>query len=293
MSNPNQPRPYVPQPGPGMAPAPGMAPQPGMPPAAGPKAKNPLGIAALVTAAVGTVFAVWEGAYIIGWILLPISGILAIIALFQRGRDKKFAAAGLILSIIGGIAGGIAFTMSVNRAFEDAFGSTSVTTAPAPTEGESGEPAETTESADTADGGGAEGTRDNPYPLGTTLVGDDWELTVNSYNADATAEVLAANQFNEQPAAGNVYSLANVTITYTGDSSGTSFEITVDYVNAAGNVIATYDNMAVAPESLGMEELYNGASATGNVVFEVPAGDAGLLRVQPGLFADEVFVAIG
>lgn len=285
MTNPNQPRPY-----------PNSnhhAPQANPPPT-----KNPLGIAALALAVVGTVFAVWEGAYIIGWILLPIAGILAIVALVQRGREKKFAAAGLVISIIGGIAGGVAFTMSVNRAFEDAFGSSTVTAAP-PTAAEEATAGETTtaESGDAAEppadaNGAAEGTRANPYPLGTTLVGDEWELTVNSYNPDATADVLAENPFNEPPAEGNVYSLANVTITYTGDSSGTSFEISVAYVSAGGNVINSYDNMAVAPDGLGLDELYNGASTSGNVIFEVAAGDDGLLRVQPGLFADEVFVAI-
>lgn len=290
MTNPNQPRVYNPQPhpaqppqGPG-APGPGMPPPPGTTPGA---TKNPLGIAALVVAVIGTIFAVWEGAYIIGWILLPVAGILAIIALVQRGRQKKFAAAGLVISIIGGIAGAIAFTMSLNRAFEDAFGSSTVTTAP-PTAGEQTDEATGAETTD----GAPDGTRANPYPLGTTVAGDEWQVTVNSYNPDATAEVLAANQFNDPPAEGNVYSLANVTLTYTGDTSGTSFEITVDYVNAAGNVIATHDNMAVAPDSIGLDEMYSGASVTGNMVFEVAAADAGLLRVQPGLFADEAFLTI-
>lgn len=304
MSNPNQPRPYNPQPadqppmGPGRPPfghaAPGMPGSFAMGAPAAP-AKNPLGIAALVVAAIGTIFAVWEGAYIIGWILLPIAGILAIIALVQRGKQKKFAAAGLILSIIGGIAGAVAFSMSAARIIEESFGSGPVTTAP-PTAGEAtgGAPAEETngETTEPAAQDGPDGTRTNPYPLGTTIAGSDWQVTVNSYAADATAEVLAANMFNEAPAAGNVYTMANVTITYTGAESGTAFEITVDCVSAGGNVIGTYDNNAVAPSPIGLDELYNGASVTGNYVFEVAAGDAGLLRVQPGLFSDEVFVAI-
>ena len=39
-------------------------------------------------------------------------------------------------------------------------------------------------------------------------------------------------------------------------------------------------------------ELYTGASATGNVVLHVPQGDDGLLRINAGMLADDVFVAI-
>ena len=170
-----------------------MPPGPGLPPGQAPT-KNPLGIAALAMAVVGTIFAVWEGAYLVGWILLPVSGILAIIALFQRGRQKKFAAAGLVISIIGGIAGGVAFAMTMNRAIEDAFGTSTVTTAPPADEATSTD--EAPETAPVDGDGAADGTRGNPYPLGTTIAGSDWQVTVNSYNPDATAEVMAANQFN-------------------------------------------------------------------------------------------------
>lgn len=37
-------------------------------------------------------------------------------------------------------------------------------------------------------------------------------------------------------------------------------------------------------------KLYAGASATGSEAFLVPDGESVLLRVRPGLFADEVFV---
>ncbi len=72
-----------------------------------------------------------------------------------------------------------------------------------------------------------------------------------------------------------------------------SWSVDVEYVTEDGNVVADHDDDAVAPEpavySIG--EMYTGASGTGNIVFEVPEEDSGLLRVAPGMIADHVFVS--
>lgn len=53
----------------------------------------------------------------------------------------------------------------------------------------------------------------------------------------------------------------------------------------------SYDKLVVAPDpTLGMDEMYNGASVTGNVVLQIPAAADRLIRVRPGVIADEVFV---
>lgn len=55
------------------------------------KQKNTLGLVALIVAVVGFIFACIPGALIIGWVLLPIAFILAIVALVLKGKSKTFA----------------------------------------------------------------------------------------------------------------------------------------------------------------------------------------------------------
>ncbi|MDO5534055.1 MAG: hypothetical protein Q4F65_05335, partial [Propionibacteriaceae bacterium] len=137
-----------------------------------------------------------------------------------------------------------------------------------------------------------QGTRENPYPLGSTITNDEWSITVNSYTADATAQVKEANMFNEDPAEGTTYALVNLTVTREGaDEASPMFDVGVDYVTAAGNVVTRGDAFVVAPDALSDNELFTGASATGNIALQVPADDAGVLRVKAGMFDDGVFVA--
>lgn len=267
------------------------------PPSSGPAARNTVGIVAFVAAVLGFVFAVWEGAYLLGWILLPIAFILSLVALFQRDKSKKLALAALIVSIVGTIAGAVAFMGSAARILDESFGSgeatvvASPTDSPAPAQSPDDDAAGESSTDDSTTDDAAAGTRENPHPLGTSVANNEWEVTVNSVDPDATAAVLAENQFNEPPADGNVYLLANVTITRIADEPGSSFELGFHYVTAAGNVTGDYDTMAVVPDELGYDELYTGASSTGNVAFEVPTDEAGTIRITPGLFADHIFFA--
>lgn len=307
-------------------PAPGAMPGgPGSPqptpsgPGHGPK-RNNVSLVALIAAILGFIFAVWEGAYIIGWVLLPIAFILSLVGLFARGASKKMAVAALIISIVGTIVGMVAFLGSVGEAVDDALGGTEATpVASAPSQPEpvdepepdnaatedatpdaspeaAVEPEQTDDEPAASEPPAAEaspdGTRGNPFPLGTTVANDDWELTVNSVVLDATAEVVAENMFNDDPAAGNVYRMVNVTATYVGEESGSTFELRFHYVTQSGNVIADYDTFVVGPDELDTAELYSGASTSGNVVFEVPDGDEGTVRIALGLFSDEVFFAL-
>lgn len=302
MSTTHQPSGFQPQ-GPG-AYTTGGAPQPPAPGPNAPRSRNTLAIVAFVAAVAGFVFAVWEGAYLLGWILLPLAFLLAIIALFLRDKPRKMAVWALVISVIGTVAGGIAFMGSAVQAIDDAVGSTEpsvVAADPVETEdpvvdeapADEPEPEEAVAEDPPAEEPGSSdlGTRDQPLPLGSSIATDEWQVTVNSFTADATAAVLAENQFNDPPADGHAYALANVTVTRVGADSGHTMLVSVDYITAGGNVLHSYDAMAVAPDSLGLEELFEGASVTGNVVFAIPAGDAGVLRVEPGMFTDEAFFA--
>lgn len=252
-----------------------------------PKQRNVLGIVALAVAVVGFIFACIPGALIVGWVLLPIAFILAIVALFLKGKGKALALAALIVSIVGTVVGFAVFFSVVSTSFDNAFGGTTAQVKQTDDVSKSSSSAKPDDAAAEA----KVGTRENPAALGSDIVGKDFTVKINSVNLASTDAVMAANQFNEAPAAGNVYALVNATITYTGTDSGYAAQAQIDYVGADGKVYNSFDATAVAPDpALGLDELYNGASATGNVVIQIPAAGDGLIRVAPGIIAEKVFV---
>lgn len=245
--------------------------------------RNVLALIAFITSVVGFIFACIPGALIVGWVLLPIAFILAIVSLFLKGSGKAFGITGLILSVIGTIVGVVVFFAVVATSFDDAFGSgpTKIDTSSAPEE---------SADAPAAEPDAAEGTRENPVAIGATISSDDWTVVVNSYSTDANAAVAAANSFNEAAPAGSHYEMINYTVTYNGADSAIAALVGVDVVTSSGNVINSFDNFVVLGDSMGLDELFTGASATGSAAFLVPDGETVLIRVRPGMVADEVFV---
>ncbi|MGL3148964.1 hypothetical protein ACSS7Z_01260 [Microbacterium sp. A82] len=277
-------------PNPPATPAPQQMPPP-MPPAeatvSAPKKTNVLALVALIVAAVGFIFACIPGALIVGWILLPIAFVISLVSLFLKGGRKWMGVVGLILSVVGTIVGVVVFlgviASAADEAFDEAFGDTETTvTQPADEEVVA---VDEEEPADAAE----QGTRENPYPLASQISTDDWTVVVNSYTADGAAAV-ADGMFNDPAPAGSHYEIVNYTVTYTGDESGLAAEVGIAFVTSAGNVVNSYDSMVVLADGIGMDELYNGASATGSQAFLVPDGETVLIRVSPGMLADEVFV---
>lgn len=264
-----------------------------------PKARNTVGIIALIAAIVGAIFAVIPGALILGWILLPIAFVLSIVSLFMKNQKRGQGIAALIISIVGTIVGMIVFIGVVGSAFDDAF--SDETQIQSPTHGDEmqefedvtvdEEPAEPVASGDAQ-----EGTRTNPLAIGASISNSEWDVTVNSVDLDATDVILAENTFNEAPADGNVYLMVEVSATYTGTNpEGDTPWVTVEYVSAGGNSFASHDSMVVTPNSFdSLETLYEGASTTGNISIEVPEDEIadGTLKVSPGLFGDPVFFAV-
>ncbi len=250
-------------------------------PGAHPKpARNTLALVALIVAVVGFIFACIPGAFVIGWILLPIGFILAIVSLFMKGTGKGLGIAGLIISVVGTIVAFIVFFAVAAASFSSAF-SDDTSIGAAPGASESGAP---------ADGSTAEvGTRENPAAIGAPITTENWTAVVNSYTADGNATV-AANSFYEAAPAGSHYEIVNYTVTYTGADSAYAAEVTVDLVTSSGNVVNSFDKFVVLDDSMGLDELFNGASATGSAAFVVPDGETVLVRVKPGFLADEVFV---
>lgn len=140
-----------------------------------------------------------------------------------------------------------------------------------------------------------EGTRSNPFPLGTKVSSGDWYITIDSVDLDATAAVMDANMVNEAPADGNVYIVVTATTGYTGsDDTGQMSIGYIDYVSAEGNTISQAFVVPPGENFTSMDELYVGGVHTGNAVFEVPAGSAadGVLAVTPDMAADKAFVSV-
>ncbi len=242
-----------------------------------------LALVALIVSIVGFIAACIPGVFVLGWILLPIAFILSIVSLFMKGSGKGLGIAGLIVSIVGTIVAFIVFfavvAVAVNGAFSD---ETTVTEDTSAVEGATEEPPSSSSEA---------GTRDNPVAIGSTISSDNWSVVVNSYTADGTAAVASANSFNEAPAAGSHYEIVNYTVTFTGEDSSYAAEVGVDIVTSAGNVINSFDNLVILSDGFGLDELFAGASATGSAAFLVPDGESVLIRVKPGILADEVFVS--
>lgn len=269
------------------------------PPVQEQKSRNTVGLIALVTAIVGAVFAVIPGAVIIGWILLPIAFVLSIISLFMKDQKRGQGIAALIISIIGTVIGFIVFFAVVASSVDEAFSEDVEIQSPINNEGDSGADPDEEAATEPAEQGAPsveEGTRDNPLTLGTTVESGDWEVTVNSVELDATDTLMSENTFNDAPAEGNVYIMAEVAATYIGSNpEGETPYVSVEYVSSGGNSFASHDSMVVTPNDFdSLETLYEGASTSGNIAMEVPQEDleSGTLRVSPGLFGDAVFYAV-
>lgn len=265
-----------------------QAPLPQPPQAAAPKKQlNVVGLIALIAGVLGAVFAVVPGAAVVGWLLLPVAFILGIVSLFMKGKGKGMGIAGLVLSVVGTIAGVIAFVAVVGNAVSDAVndasgGDTSIV-----------QPGD--QPADDVEQGAADGTRENPFAIGSTVANDDWQVTVNSVTLDATDAVMAENQFNQAPDAGSEYILVNLTMTYIGEDSGMPALVRVGFVTADGVTVNGYDSLAVAPDELNTTTtLYNGGAVTGNLSFAVPSAAVqdGVISIQLSLVGSPVFVSV-
>jgi hypothetical protein len=239
----------------------------------------------------GFIFSCIPGALIVGWVLLPIAFILAIVSLFLKDKAKWMGITALIVSIVGTIVGFVVFFAVVGSSFENAFGSGDTKVA-APS-GEAGSHAGAAENKTETEAG----TRENPSPIGSVIESDDWRVVINSVTLAASDAVAGANEFNDAPAEGSEYILVNYSATYLGDDSNGQMPalVSVEYVTADGTTINSFDKSVMAPEAIDTTStLYKDGTATGNVAFEVPSATAGqgVLAVRPGMLADKVFVAV-
>lgn len=253
---------------------------------------NALGLVAMILAFGGAVFACIPGATIIGWILLPIALVLAVVSLFQKGTSKTFGILALVISIIGTVIGVMMTAVFVAEALDQEL-SQDLATISAPQAADS----EGSTVVDTTSDGEQGTSRTDPLPLGSRIERGDWAVTIHDVELDATDRLVTPELINNEPAKGNQYLVTTVTAEYLGnDAEGSMPMLLLEYVTPEGNTINYYDAFI----SLGQEgfdslgTLYEGASTTGSIAFEVPSVSAGqgVLAVSPDLFAEKFFVAV-
>lgn len=136
----------------------------------------------------------------------------------------------------------------------------------------------------------ADGSRSNPYPIGTVVSSTEWDVVLGT-PINGTSQVLAENMFNDPPPAGMEYWIVPVHAVYTGSQSGLAW-VELDFA-FVGNDARTYeDTCGVIPGDLfEIGELYTGGVADGNTCVTVPAGAPGLWTVAPR-WGDPVFFAV-
>ena len=138
------------------------------------------------------------------------------------------------------------------------------------------------------------GSRSNPVPKHTSVSiagSDGWRVRVNSSTPNATAAVLAENEFNDRPAAGRQFFIINVTETYTGKGKSNAMEGLTLSALGRSNVAYDYsDDCGVVPNEIeDTKDVFSGGSLTGNVCFSVKTSDAPslLLMTEPGFSLDD------
>lgn len=113
-------------------------------------------------------------------------------------------------------------------------------------------------------------------PVRQTANVGDWEVNVDSYTPDATADVAAAYIWNEPAGTGNVYKMVHLIVTYRGSdgTEGDYLYMDFDLVTESGTTIGWYEGSAaaMAADDLFAREtaMSPGQSVTGNILFEVP-----------------------
>jgi hypothetical protein len=142
-------------------------------------------------------------------------------------------------------------------------------------------------------GASASADRLNPNAFGAAApIGGGWHLTVNGFNADGTAAVLAENQFNDTPPDGHVFYLVDVTVANEGlEKQDSSLWVDIHAVGV-GNVEYGKFDCGIVPDELDrFSAIFPGGSVRGNVCFVVPESEATsevVLYATGEMFGDEM-----
>ena len=134
-------------------------------------------------------------------------------------------------------------------------------------------------------------TRSNPLPLGAPVSiaisggAERWRLRIISTQPEATAAVLAANQFNDPPAPGSQFFIATVGVDYVSGAQawnpGIRIANDLKAVGPSNRVYSTFGSSSycgVIPDNIDDKgDLLPGGSIVGNVCWSVPSSEAASL----------------
>ncbi|WP_309620743.1 DUF4190 domain-containing protein [Salinibacterium sp.] len=230
-------------------------------------------VAALVLGIVAFVCAIIPGLSFVAFLPAFAALVFGIVALATGAPGRGKAITGVIL---GPIAVLVAIIVSVT-AIASGIGSSVDVAKPVgdPSTAESTEPitepveAEPTEKS---------GSRENPAAAGSVIEitdnsGPVWQVQIGAANLNAGDVIAAENQFNAAADAGSQYVLVPVTYTYVGSTSGTPWiDIDIEFVSAGGTT-HTQEFIVIPTSITDINEMYSGATATGNIVVMAPTAD--------------------
>ena len=132
---------------------------------------------------------------------------------------------------------------------------------------------------------------DNAVPAGGTLIGSDGtEILVVGIIPDARQQIAEENQFNDPPAEGNQFYMISVEVVNPpGNEPITVTNLDFKLIGDNRVVYTAFENRCgLIPDALGDglgTEIFGGGRVQGNICFEIPEGEGGLLLIhEPGLF---------
>lgn len=188
----------------------------------------------------------------------------------RRPRTSFYAAVGC-LSVIAGLLLGVGGFFGV-RALQDGGGATVA-------EGEGGEGTPTTKGPTVLDetpvGSDSAVPLGSTFPIDSSALEGEVEVTLAAVDWDATAEMHEANSYNEEPQAGTKYILLSVDGVYLGDGyEGSSGSTWVDVAYVAEDGTGYERAFLVMPgyeDLLGQKGVAADGSFFSQYCFEVPA----------------------
>jgi plastocyanin len=119
-------------------------------------------------------------------------------------------------------------------------------------------------------------SRTNPVQMMTSAQIEDYEVSVISVTPNATDLVLAENQFNAPPTAGNQFFMARIVASYTGTETGTPWlDLNFQTVGDKNVSYTTFNNSCgtYPDQPYDIAELFEGGSVEFNVCWQIDSLD--------------------
>lgn len=213
--------------------------------------------------------------FILGLVAVVLALVASVVTMGAQSSFRGMAIAAVAVSILS-VVGVLASQAYYRSVISDAFGISEDETRQRPT-------AITSESHASPSGNSSEsdaGTAARPFPLGTTAsMGPDYEVAVVGVKLDATAEVLAANRFNNPPE--GQYVLVQLHVKYVGVGEGNPWlDLSPTFVGTDARQYDAHEcNAVLAQGAMDVPTLETGGAAGYQVCMDVPEGAANGAKV--------------